>query len=174
LLNYFYEEKNKKKLSINSDEIFLCVVELGGISVVYNYSRLMLDPERFRNSNSQLFEEIKTRVLHLAYTTWDMQEFAIDFGMSKKDPPFVWNNEEREKLKAELDAIFFMMYGYHRKEVEYVLNTFKTLKNRELREYGEYRTKHFVLEAYDKFNSDPELGPLFRLEGVDLEKLKSE
>ena len=32
----------------HTDEIFSCVTELGGITVLYNYSRLVLDPERFR------------------------------------------------------------------------------------------------------------------------------
>ncbi|MBY8985455.1 MAG: N-formylglutamate amidohydrolase [Candidatus Lokiarchaeota archaeon] len=36
-----------------TDEIFSCVAELGGISVMYNYSRLVLDPERFRNDNKE-------------------------------------------------------------------------------------------------------------------------
>jgi len=36
-----------------TDEIFSCVSELGGISVVYNYSRLVLDPERFRDDKKE-------------------------------------------------------------------------------------------------------------------------
>ncbi len=37
-----------------TDEIFSCVAELGGISVVYNYSRLVLDPERFRDDKKKV------------------------------------------------------------------------------------------------------------------------
>jgi len=37
-----------------TDEIFSCVAELGGISVVYNYSRLVLDPERFRDDKKEI------------------------------------------------------------------------------------------------------------------------
>jgi len=37
-----------------TDEIFSCVAELGGISVVYNYSRLVLDPERFRDDKKEV------------------------------------------------------------------------------------------------------------------------
>lgn len=124
--------------------------------------------------NNDLLEEIKNRVLKLIYTSWDIQNFSIDFGLHKDHPPFLWNLDEREVLKAELDAIFTFMYGYDRNDLEYILNSFITLKNYELREIGEFKTKRLVLEAYDKFNSNPELGPLFRLEGVDLEKLKGE
>ncbi|MBA7538664.1 hypothetical protein ES705_30941 [subsurface metagenome] len=37
-----------------TDEIFSCVAELGGILVVYNYSRLVLDPERFRDDKKEI------------------------------------------------------------------------------------------------------------------------
>lgn len=37
-----------------TDEIFSCVAELGGISVSYNYSRLVLDPERFRDDKKEI------------------------------------------------------------------------------------------------------------------------
>jgi len=37
-----------------TDEIFSCVSDLGGISVVYNYSRLVLDPERFRDGKKEV------------------------------------------------------------------------------------------------------------------------
>lgn len=37
-----------------TDEIFSCVTELGGISVMYNYSRLLLDPERFRDDKKEI------------------------------------------------------------------------------------------------------------------------
>ncbi len=35
-------------------EIFSSVAELGGISVAYNYSRLVLDPERFRDDKKEI------------------------------------------------------------------------------------------------------------------------
>ena len=37
-----------------TDELFSCVTELGGISVLYNYSRLVLDPERFRDDKKEV------------------------------------------------------------------------------------------------------------------------
>jgi len=36
-----------------TDEIFSCVPKLGGILVKYNYSRLVLDPERFRDDTKE-------------------------------------------------------------------------------------------------------------------------
>lgn len=37
-----------------TDEIFSCVAELGGISVAYNNSRLVLDPESFRDDKKEI------------------------------------------------------------------------------------------------------------------------
>ena len=37
-----------------TEEIFSCVAELGGISVKYNYSRLVLDPERFKDDEKEI------------------------------------------------------------------------------------------------------------------------
>ncbi len=37
-----------------TDELFSCVAELGGISGGYNYSRLVLDPERFRDDKKEI------------------------------------------------------------------------------------------------------------------------
>ena len=36
-----------------TDEIFSCGTELGGISVIYTYSRLVLNPERFRDDKKE-------------------------------------------------------------------------------------------------------------------------
>ena len=48
-----------------TDEIFSCVAELGGISVKYNYSRLVLDPERFRDDDK---EEMVKKGMGVIYT----------------------------------------------------------------------------------------------------------
>ncbi len=42
-----------KMTDIYTDEIFSCITELGGISVIYTYSRLVLDPERFRDDEKE-------------------------------------------------------------------------------------------------------------------------
>jgi type I restriction-modification system DNA methylase subunit len=37
-------------------------------------------------------------------------------------PPFVWEEERREKLQAELDALFAFLYGLNRKQLRYILD----------------------------------------------------
>ncbi len=64
----------------------------------------------------------------------------------------------------ELDAYYARLYGLTRDELRYTLRvdpkevhgedfpgeTFRVLKEKEVRLYGEYRTSRLVLEAWDK------------------------
>jgi hypothetical protein len=81
----------------------------------------------------------------------------------------LWNDDERATSRAELDALYARLYGLNREELMYILDpesvmgkdypsqTFPGLKNKELREYGEYRTMRLVLEAWDRQERQPEL-----------------
>ena len=102
---------------------------------------------------------ISDRVLELVYTAWDMQPFAQD--MEYDGPPFIWNEQRRAILRAELDAYYAKLYGLTRDELRYILDpsdvygpdfpseTFRVLKNNETKKYGEYRTQRLVLAAWD-------------------------
>jgi len=69
-------------------------------------------------------------------------------------------------LRAELDAYYARLYGLTRDELRYILDpadvmgpdypseTFRVLKEKEEREFGEYRTKRLVLEAWDRLFGD--------------------
>jgi len=115
------------------------------------------------SSESYTPEDIKfisTRVLELVYTAWDMQPFAKDMGYDGE--PFIWNPNRRALLRAELDAYYAKLYGLTRDELRYILDpadvygadfpseTFRVLKNNEIKQFGEYRTQRLVLEAWDR------------------------
>ncbi|MEO0970459.1 MAG: DNA methyltransferase [Cyanobacteria bacterium J06639_18] len=61
----------------------------------------VLPPESYTQED---IEFISTRVLELVYTAWDMQPFAKD--MEYDGEPFIWNNQRRALLRAELDAYY--------------------------------------------------------------------
>ena len=77
-------------------------------------------------------------------------------------PPFKWDENRRARLKAELDAYFALLYGLERDDLRYILDpqevhgedfpgeSFRVLKKKDIRKYGEYRTRKLVLEAYDR------------------------
>ena len=77
-------------------------------------------------------------------------------------PPFIWHEARRARIRAELDAHIARLYGLTRDELRYILDpadvygpdfpgeTFRVLKEKEQRMYGEYRTRRLVLEAWDR------------------------
>lgn len=67
-------------------------------------------------------------------------------------PPFMWDEERRAYLRADLDGLYGHLYGLDREELAYILDTFPIVKRKDEEEYGEYRTKRLVLEAYDRLD----------------------
>ncbi|MGB4343997.1 MAG: N-6 DNA methylase [Moraxellaceae bacterium] len=106
------------------------------------------------------FNYISDRVIKLTYTAYDLVNWAEDLGYT--GPPFSFNPNDRAIWRAELDAYYARLYGLTRDELRYILDptdvmgegypseTFRVLKNVELREFGEYRTQRLVLDAWDK------------------------
>jgi hypothetical protein len=99
---------------------------------------------------------IRQRVLELTYTAWDMAPFARDLG--DDGPPFIWDDERRFLLRAELDAASFHLYGIAREDVDYIMETFPIVKRKDIAAHGEYRTKHVILEMYDAMRAAIDTG----------------
>ena len=64
--------------------------------------------------------------------------------------PFMWDEERRRYLRADLDGLYGHLYGLEREELAYILDTFPIVKEQNEKECGEYRTKRLVLQAYDE------------------------
>jgi hypothetical protein len=137
---------------------YLARTKVGGTHLTYGYIKQfpVLPPDRYTESD---LAYIVPRVLELTYTANDLAAWAMDLGHN--GPPFPFNPERRTILRAELDAYYARLYGLTRDELRYILDpadvmgddypseTFRVLKNGELREFGEYRTQRLVLEAWD-------------------------
>jgi hypothetical protein len=118
-------------------------------------------------------EFIVPRVLELTYTADDLKYWAEDLvaydrrPVAERGQPFAWSPERRAQLRAELDAYYARLYGLTRDELRYILDpadvmgtdypseTFRVLKNNEMREFGEYRIQRLVLEAWDRQSAMP-------------------
>lgn len=119
-------------------------------------------PPTFYNEPRLAF--IVPKVLELTYTTHSLAPFARDLGHD--GPPFAWDEDRRALLKAVLDAFYARAYGLERDELRYILDpadvkgpdypseTFRVLKEKEIRQCGEYRTRRLVLEAWDRMEAD--------------------
>jgi hypothetical protein len=89
-------------------------------------------------------EIVRDDVLHLTYTAHDMSAFARDQGYD--GPPFVWDEEDRLRRRARLDALFFHLYGLERETAEYVLSTFPIVRREEEARYaGRFRSRDLIL-----------------------------
>jgi hypothetical protein len=95
-------------------------------------------------------------VLELTYTANDIAAFAEDLGYM--GPPFRWVPERRALIRAELDAAMFRLYGIEREDVDYILDTFPIIRQRDEERFGEYRTKRLVSESFDRMVAADEAG----------------
>ncbi|MDF3831418.1 hypothetical protein P3W85_00345, partial [Cupriavidus basilensis] len=146
--------------NLNSLVLDFCArVKVGGTHLTYSYLKQLpiLPPSRYTDSD---LSSIIPRVLELTYTAIDLAPWAQDLGYD--GPPFTFDPERRAVLRAELDACYAKLYSLTRDELRYILDpadvmgadypseTFRVLKNKELKEFGEYRTGNLVLREFDR------------------------
>ena len=138
---------------------FVARQKVGGVNFSFYYMSQLpfLPPSAYSQS---VIDFILPRVLELSYTTHDLKPWAEDLGCDGS--PFIFDPERRALLRAELDAYYAHLYGLSRDELRYILDpadvmgsdypseTFRVLKNNEIRQFGEYRTQRLVLQAWDR------------------------
>lgn len=128
----------------------------------------VLTPEQITSSGYE--RDIVERVARLCWFNHDLDGWMEELReecpeeYSLPEEPVIWDEGQRAVWQAELDAIFAHLYGLSTEDLRYILDpedvcgkgcineTFRVLKERELRELGEYRTKRLVMEAWNRFN----------------------
>lgn len=138
---------------------FISRQKVGGVNFSFYFMKQLpvLPPNHYTDADLAF---ITPRVLELTYTAHDLKPWAQDLGYSGE--PFPFDETRRATVRAELDAYYARLYGLSRDELRYILDpadimgedypseTFRVLKNKEQKEYGEYRTQRLVLEAWDQ------------------------
>ena len=119
---------------------FIVRQKLGGTSLTYFIiKQLPVLPPNFYGEADVAY--VASRVLELVYTADDMQPLAEavlaqlgtdgwstwfpQHSVTPQSPlptPFIWNEERRAHLRAELDAWFARAYGLTRKQLRYILD----------------------------------------------------
>ncbi|OMI40867.1 Eco57I restriction-modification methylase domain-containing protein [Streptomyces sparsogenes] len=120
--------------------------KVGGITMNFFIVRQLPTP-----TPAQLaphLNSIVPRLLELTYTAADMEAFARDLGDT--GTPFRWDPERRAIIRAELDALFFHLYGITRDDTAYILDTFNVVRDNDIKAHGEYRTKNLILAEHDR------------------------
>jgi hypothetical protein len=114
-----------------------------------------------------VYREIARRVLLLNGAGPEMsglrEEGCRDLGLPADEMTPVINQERRAEIQAEIEVLTARdVYGLSRQDLLYVLDpanilgdsceveTFRVLRDRERREYGEYRTQRLVLDAWGR------------------------
>lgn len=102
--------------------------------------------------NKSAAEIVKEDVLALTYTANDMTPFARDMGYTGK--PFKWDEVDRTRRRARLDALYFMLYfpSGTRKEIEtlretahYIFSTFPIVEREDMAAHGRYLSRDLCL-----------------------------
>lgn len=143
--------------------------KIGGTNLNFFYLEQLPFP-----APNQVSDEVAAfvcpRVLELTYTSHSLAPFARDLGYD--GPPFGWDENRRALLRAELDAFYARAYGLDHDELRYILDpadikgpdypseTFRVLKEKEIRLHGEYRTRRLVLEAWDRMMAEGEFAKM--------------
>jgi hypothetical protein len=110
-----------------------------------------------RRYTPELLDFIVPRVVELAYTAWDLQDFAQDVlaevgletwarwfedALIHTSPPpewaapptpalFIWNEARRAILRAGLDGLYAHLYGLTRAELAHILDTFTIVRRKD-------------------------------------------
>ena len=148
---------------------FVARQKVGGTNLALFYLKQLpaLPPNFYTESR---LAALVPSLLELIYTSHALAPFARDLGHD--GPPFAWNEERRAHLRADLDAFYARAYGLTRDRLRYVLDpadvmgpdypseTFRVLKEREIRQFGEYRTQRLVLAAWDRMEASGEFREL--------------
>ncbi len=147
--------------------------KIGGTHASVNYVKQfpILSPEQI---GDEMQWEMAKRVIELTYFNHDMDAWAEELWeemttaqraemprIGAKDP-FIFDPDRRALLQAELDAMVAHLFGLTTDELRYILDpeeicgpgcineTFRVLKDRELRDFGEYRTRRLILDAWHR------------------------
>lgn len=108
----------------------------------------------------EVHQWLRSRIVELVYTSWDMRDLAVHEGWT--GGPFPFESSRRSYLRAEVDAAFFHLYGIERDDVDYMMETFPIVKRKDVAEHGEYRTKRLILEVYDAMDKAIETGEAYQ------------
>lgn len=132
--------------------------KVGGTTLNYFiYRQLPLLPPTTYSPDDLAF--LVPRVAELTCTSNSVSAWAEELGAAAASR---WDPERRAALRAEIDAWFARRYGLRRDDLRFVLDpadlmgqdypteTFRVLRDRELRECGEYRSRRLILDAWDR------------------------
>ncbi|MGI9338337.1 MAG: Eco57I restriction-modification methylase domain-containing protein [Gammaproteobacteria bacterium] len=113
----------------------------------------IIPPEAYKQKagDETIGDFVRKRVLRLTYTANDMTPFARDMG--HKGKPFIWNEEERAHLRAQLDALYFWLYGIDKNDATYMMDSFSIIRKDDEKQHGDYFTRDLILRYLNAYRA---------------------
>ena len=148
-------QKTKRELALLVGNLcslildFVCRAKMQSVHLnAYLLEQLPLIPpsqyaRRFGPKSAE--DIVRDDVLHLTYTAHNLADFARDQGYH--GPPFVWDEDDRLRRRARLDAVFMLLYGIDRSTAGTIIDTFPIVARQENDRYGRFRTRDLVLRT---------------------------
>lgn len=134
---------------------FACRQKIGNVTLNWYIVRQtpVFPPQTFDQTfqGQKLRDWVAERVAELTYTASDLEAWGQDIDFA--DEPYTWDSERRRELQIDLEALFFSLYGLGEDEVDHIFESFWSVKEDEIEEYGEYKLKHRVLDRLSEFQS---------------------
>lgn len=130
--------------------------KIGGIHLTFGFLNQLpvLPPAEYASRNlwkgESLLSWIAVRVKELVGASSDL---VIDANGGGSAAMSHWDLNRRKDIRAELDALYFHLYGLERDDVEYILDTFPIVRQKDEKEYGSYRTKELILRCFDAMSA---------------------
>lgn len=167
--NFFYLEQLPVVNSDLIDSNTFNIISLYTVELSYtSWDIKSLADDVWKEADNELKQAIKQQWKENQTSTgghiWSPPEWCEIDPEGCPLPPFKWDEKRRAVLKAELDAIYAKLYRLTTEELRYILDpqdvygpdfpgeTFRVLKEKEIRQYGEYRTRRLVMEAWKRLN----------------------
>ncbi|MBF8173357.1 SAM-dependent DNA methyltransferase [Streptomyces olivaceus] len=136
---------------------FAAKQKYAGASLAYfTFEQLpVLPPDEYAKPVPWLGEQppeswIRSRVLELTYTSYEMAPWAEHLG--DENAPFVWDEDRRFLMRAELDAAYFHLYGIERPDLNLVMDSFRAFRNKKPTLFE--RTKREIIRVYEEMASE--------------------
>jgi hypothetical protein len=103
------------------------------------------------DTSARLRDWLLPRLSELVFTANDLRNptTGVVYSYVSARRPFV---------RAEVDAALFYLYGLEKADLEYVMETFHVVRDREVTAFGSYRTKELILEVFKNMAKAIETG----------------
>jgi len=132
---------------------YLARLKVAGLNFSYFYLRQLPVPtpeslaQKCPWSSGATEQWLAQRVAWLTCTSWSM--VAMAESLTGRRQVFRWDDASRRQIRCEIDAAMFHLYGLPREDVDYIMDTFRIVREHDEAEHGEYRTKRIILDIYD-------------------------